>query len=162
MSAASAHWPAWHDATALQLLAPLLSLPGPLLPALHAVQAHFGFIPPEATALLASTFNLSRAEVHGVITFYDFFRREPPGQRIVRLCQAEACQAMGSEALAAHAKAQLGVDFHQTTADGRVSLEPVYCLGNCACAPAMMIDERLHGRVSAARFDALVLAGERA
>jgi formate dehydrogenase subunit gamma len=85
MSAASAHWPAWHEASALELLAPLLSLPGPLLPALHAVQAHFGFIPPEATALLATTFNLSRAEVHGVITFYDFFRREPPGQRIVRL-----------------------------------------------------------------------------
>jgi len=95
-----------------------------------------------------------------VITFYDFFRSEPPGMRIVRICQAEACQSMGSEALAAHAKARLGVDFHHTTADGAISLEPVYCLGNCACAPAILIDERLYGRVSPARFDALVLAEE--
>lgn len=155
---AAAHWPVWNEAVATTLLAPFKTVPGPLLPALHAVQGHFGYIPAEATPLLATTFNLSRAEVHGVITFYDFFRTEPPGKRIVRICQAEACQSMGSEALAAHAKARLGVDFHHTTADGAVSLEPVYCLGNCACAPAIMIDERLHGRVSPARFDALVLA----
>ncbi len=157
---ATARWPVWNEAVASSLLEPLLAVPGPLLPALHAVQGHFGYVPAEATQLLATTFNLSRAEVHGVITFYDFFRSEPPGMRIVRICQAEACQSMGSEALAAHAKARLGVDFHHTTADGAVSLEPVYCLGNCACAPAILIDERLYGRVSPARFDALVLAEE--
>ena len=159
---ATAQWPAWNETVASSLLEPLKAVPGPLLPALHAVQGHFGFVPAAATQLLATTFNLSRAEVHGVITFYDFFRTEPPGKRIVRICQAEACQSMGSEALAAHAKARLGVDFHHTTADGAVSLEPVYCLGNCACAPAIMIDERLHGRVSPARFDALVLAEDAA
>ena len=133
---------------------------GPLLPILHDVQSAFGCVDSEAEAAIAIALNLSRAEVHGVITFYDFFRTEPPGLRIVRICQAEACQSMGSEALAAHAKARLGVDFHHTTADGAVSLEPVYCLGNCACAPAILIDERLYGRVSPARFDALVLAEE--
>lgn len=159
MTTVASHWPVWQETTALELLQPLLDLPGPLLPALHALQGHFGYLPAEAVQLLATTFNLSRAEVHGVVTFYDFFRSAPPGVRIVRICQAEACQSMGSDALSAHARARLGVEFHQTTADGAVSLEPVYCLGNCACAPAVMIDERLHGRVTAARFDAL-LAGE--
>jgi formate dehydrogenase subunit gamma len=100
--------------------------------------------------------NLSRAEVHGVVTFYHYFRRSRPGAHTVSVCQAEACQSMGAEALTAHARRRLGIDFHQTSADGRFSLEPIYCLGNCACSPAVMIDGRLYGRVTPERFDALV------
>lgn len=161
MSAAGApqaSHPDWRENVALALVRASAARPGPLLPALHALQGHFGYVPAQAVQLLATELNLSRAEVHGVITFYDFFRTTPPGQRIVRICQAEACQAMGSAALSAHAKSRLGIDFHQTTANGAVTLEPVYCLGNCACAPAMLIDERLYGRLDAARFDALMSA----
>jgi formate dehydrogenase subunit gamma len=100
--------------------------------------------------------NLSRAEVHGVVTFYHYFRHSRPGAHTVSVCQAEACQSMGAEALTAHARRRLGIDFHQTSADGRFSLEPIYCLGNCACSPAVMIDGRLYGRVTPERFDALV------
>jgi formate dehydrogenase subunit gamma len=151
-------FPAWHEGLARTLLAPLVGSAGPLLPGLHALQDHFGYVAPEAIAVVADVFNVSRAEVHGVVTFYDWFRNEPPGHRILRICRAEACQAMGANALAAHAKALLGIDFHATTTDGGVSLEPAFCLGNCACAPAVMIDERLYGRVSTARLDALLAA----
>jgi formate dehydrogenase subunit gamma len=105
--------------------------------------------------------NLSRAEVHGVLSFYHYFRKEPPGHRVVHLCRAEACQAVGAAALEAHAKRSLGIDFHGTTADGAISLEPVYCLGNCALGPSIMIGNELRGRVSPARFDEL-MAGARA
>jgi len=131
-------------------------LEGPLLPILHAIQAAFGHIPAVAHAEIALALNISRAEVHGVVSFYHDFRNTPPGRHTVRVCLAEACQAMGGSALRDHARSSLGVDLHQTTADGTVSLEPVYCLGNCACAPAVMIDGDLHGRVSAERFDNLV------
>jgi formate dehydrogenase subunit gamma len=130
--------------------------PGALLPILHTLQDRLGFIPPESVAPIAEALNLSRAEVHGVITFYPDFRSAPPGRHVVKLCRAEACQSMGSEALAAHARARLGVDFQQTTADGAITLEPVYCLGNCALSPAALIDGRLHGRVSPERLDRLL------
>src|SRR5262249_44351316 len=106
--------------------------------------------------LIAEELNRSRAEVHGVISFYHYFRTHPGGRHTIYLCRAEACQAMGARKLEAHAKHRLGIGFHGTSADGRFSLEPVYCLGNCACAPSLLIDRELHGRVDADRFDALI------
>jgi formate dehydrogenase subunit gamma len=137
--------------------AELKSLPGPLMPILHAVQKKLGFVPQDAVPMIARELNLSIADVHGVVTFYHYFRKDRGGRHVVHLCRAEACQARGAAALEAHAKRSLGVDFHGTTKDGAISLEPVYCLGNCALGPSVMIDERLHGRVSTQRFDALVL-----
>jgi formate dehydrogenase subunit gamma len=130
--------------------------PGPLLLVLHAVQREFGFIPEDAVPWIAAALNLSRAEVHGVVTFYHYFRSSPAGQHVVQVCRAESCQAMQGEALASHAQQRLQTEFHGTSADGKFSLEPVYCLGNCACSPAIMIDGELHGRVSNERFDALI------
>jgi formate dehydrogenase subunit gamma len=130
--------------------------PGALLPILHAVQDALGFVPSEAVGLIASELNLSRAEVHGVVTFYHYFRTRRGGRHVVHLCRAEACQALGAAALETHAKKSLGVEFHDTSADGAVTLEPVYCLGNCALGPSLMIDDELKGRVSAARFDELM------
>ncbi len=127
--------------------------PGPLLLVLHAIQDEFGYIPEEAEAIVAQGLNLSRAEVHGCVTFYHFFRHTPPGKHVVQLCQAEACKSMNADRLAAHAHRTLGIGFHETTANGEYSLEPVYCLGNCALSPAMMVDGELYGRVSNARFD---------
>jgi len=134
----------------------LKTLPGALLPVLHAVQEALTYVPKDAVPLIARELNLSIAEVHGVVSFYHYFLQERPGRHVVHLCRAEACQALGSVALEAHAKAALGVDFHGTTSDGAITLEPVYCLGNCALGPSMMIDQQLHGRVTAERFDALV------
>jgi formate dehydrogenase subunit gamma len=131
-------------------------LPGNLLPVLHGVQDRLGWVPAAAVPLIAAELNLSRAEVHGVLTFYHYFRRSKPGRRIVYLCRAEACQAVGAQKLEAHAKRRLGVDFHGTSRDGRFTLEPVYCLGNCACGPSLMIDKELHACVTPARFDELV------
>ena len=130
--------------------------PGPLLEILHAIQTALGFVPEAAVPVVADGLNLSRAEVHGVLTFYHHFRHSRPGRHTVRLCQAESCQSMGGQGLAEHARQRLGIDFHQTTADGEISLEPIYCLGNCACSPAAMVDGRLYGRVSAEMFDALI------
>ena len=134
---------------------------GPLLPILHAVQAEFGHVPQETLPVIAKSLNLSRAEVHGVMSFYHDFREEPAGKHVVKLCRAEACQAMGADRIAAHAKGRLGVDWHGTTLDGAVTLEPIFCLGLCACAPAAMVDGKLIGRVDEARLDALI-AGVRA
>jgi formate dehydrogenase subunit gamma len=147
--------PAQRETVRRQLIL-LKSQPGPLIEILHAIQGELGFIPEGAVPLLAEELNLSRAEVHGVITFYHFFRRHPPGRHTVQVCRAEACQSMGGARLEAHAKQRLGVDFHETTADGAVTLDPVFCLGNCSCSPAVMIDGELHGRVTPERFDALV------
>lgn len=130
--------------------------PGALLPILHAIQDDIGFIPPEAVPVIASELNLSRAEVHGVITFYHYFRQTPPGRQVVQICQAESCQAMGSDKLTTFAKEALGIDFHETTADQSFTLEPVYCLGNCACSPSVMIGDDVYGRVSNARLSALL------
>jgi len=123
------------------------------LPILHGIQDDLGYVPADSVALIAEALNLSRAEVHGVISFYHYFRVTPPGQHTLHVCRAESCQSMGSESLEAHIKQRLGVDYHETTADGRLSLEPVYCLGNCACSPAIMIDKAVYGRVSPERFD---------
>jgi len=130
--------------------------PGGLLPVLHALQDTLGYVPPETEPVIAKAFNISRAEIHGVVSFYHHFRTTRPGRNVVRICLAEACQSMGAEALREHAKSSLKIDMHQTTADGAISLEPVYCLGNCACSPAVMVNNDLHGRVSAKRFDAIV------
>ncbi len=132
-------------------------VPGALLPILHAVQDAIGHVPQEAIPLIAHDLNLSRAEVHGMLTFYHYFRTEPAGRHIVYLCRAEACQSMGARDLEAAVKQRLGIGFHETTADGVFTLEPVYCLGNCACAPSVMVDKTLYGRVDAERFEALLV-----
>lgn len=141
-----------------EILDRLGGLEGALLPVLHAVQDNLGHIPAEAVPLIAQGLNLSRAEVHGVISFYHEFRTQPAGRHVVQICRAEACQAMGANALADHACNTLGVAFGETTADGGVTLEPVYCLGNCACSPSVRIDDAIYARVDGARFDQL-LAG---
>lgn len=129
------------------IVADLGSLEGPLLPILHEVQSEFGYVPQEALPVIADELNLSRAEVHGVVTFYHDYRDHPAGRHVLKLCRAEACQSMGGDALAERIKTLLGIDFHQTTLDGSITLEPVYCLGLCACAPAAMFDGDVHGRV---------------
>jgi len=129
---------------------------GALLPVLHEVQHQLGHIPRDAVAAIARAMSLSRAEVHGVISFYHDFRTEPVGEHLVHLCRAEACQAMGSRELEQHARQRLGVDFGETTADGRFTLEAVYCLGNCACSPSMRIGDEVHARVSPVKFDELI------
>ena len=130
--------------------------PDNLLPVLHAIQDVVGFIPPEQVADIAHAFNLSRAEVHGVISFYHHFRVTPPARHIVQICRAESCQSMGANELLAHAKKTLGCDMHEKDKDGNFSLEPVYCLGQCATSPAIMIDDKLHAKVTPARFDKLI------
>lgn len=132
------------------------SMPGALLPILHGIQEQVGFIPKDSVALIAKALNLSRAEVHGVITFYHYFRTQPPGLHTIYLCRAESCQAMNSEALEAHITARLGIGYHQTTPDGVFSLEPIYCLGNCACSPSLMIDREVYGRVTPQSFDEIL------
>lgn len=129
---------------------------GALLPLLHDIQARLGWIPAASLPLIATALNLSRAEVHGVVSFYPHFRTTPPGRHVLQICCAESCQAMGGTTLEALAKARLGLDWHQTSPDGTVTLEPVYCLGNCACSPALRLDDEIVGRVDAARLDELL------
>jgi formate dehydrogenase subunit gamma len=129
-----------------EILAAHRGLEGPLLPILHAVQAAFGYIPDAALPQIALGLGLSKAEVHGVVSFYHDFREKPAGRHVLKLCRAEACQAMGADRVAGAVKAALGIDWHETTPDGRVTLEPVFCLGLCACGPAAMVDGRLVGR----------------
>lgn len=121
-------------------------LEGPLLPILHAIQEAFGYVPDSAIPQIAAALMLSKAEVHGVISFYHDFRSAPAGRHVLKLCRAEACQTLGADAVAGRIKAALGIDWHETTPDGRVTLEPVFCLGLCACGPAAMVDGRLVGR----------------
>lgn len=130
--------------------------PGALLPILHAVQDSVGYIPAVALANIAEILNLSRAEVHGVVSYYHHFRTRPPGRHTVEVCRAESCQARGGEALAAHVRERLGCDFHQQSADGAVALEPVYCLGLCAQSPAIAIDGQPHARLTPEGFDRLI------
>ena len=130
--------------------------PGALLPLLHAIQDNIGYVPESSYVLISKALSLSVAEVHGVVTFYHHFRTHKPGRHVMQICRAESCQAMGSEALEAHAKKCLNVDYHQTTADEAITLEPVYCLGNCALSPSVMIDDEIYGRVSPADLDALI------
>jgi len=129
-----------------EILAEHLGREGPLLPILHQVQADFGHIPQPAIPRIARALNLSKAEVHGVVSFYHDFRETPAGRHVLKLCRAEACQAMGADRVAGAVRAALGIDWHETTPDGRVTLEPVFCLGLCACGPAAMVDGRLVGR----------------
>jgi formate dehydrogenase subunit gamma len=139
-----------------EILSSMKDMEGALLPILHAVQAEFGHVPQDALPQIAQALNISKAEAHGVMSFYHDFREKPAGRHVVKLCRAEACQAMGADRVAAHAQARLGVDFHGTTPDDRVTLEPVFCLGLCACGPAAIIDGTLHGRVDEARLDMLL------
>ena len=132
------------------------NMPGALLPLLHAIQDDIGYVPEQSYPFISKALALSIAEVHGVVTFYHHFRTHPVGKHILQICRAESCQAMGSEKLEADVKAQLGVDFHQTTADGAITLLPVYCLVNCACSPAVMMDEEVYGRIDKQKIAELV------
>ncbi len=129
---------------------------GPLLPILHDVQAEWGFIPDEVQPVIAAALGMTRAEVHGVVSFYHDFREHPAGRHVLRLCRAEACQSMGADALADQVRAAFGIDFHQTTPDGRLTLEPVFCLGLCACAPSAQMGDRLVGRADLVKLTRLV------
>lgn len=129
---------------------------GPLLPILHAIQAEFGYVPQDALPIIAQDLNLSRAEVHGVMSFYHDFRENPAGNHVLKLCRAESCKSMGADRVAAHAQKALGIEWHETTKDGKVTLEPVFCLGLCACGPAAIVDGKLVGRVNEARIDAIL------
>ena len=131
----------------------LKGLEGPLLPILHGIQGEFGYVPGESLPVIADLLNLSRAEVHGVVTFYHDYRNHPAGRHVLKLCRAEACQSMGGDAIAAKVQQLLGIGFHETTKDGAVTLEPVYCLGLCACAPSAMLDGEVIGRLDAEKIE---------
>ncbi|TIR36037.1 MAG: formate dehydrogenase subunit gamma [Mesorhizobium sp.] len=134
----------------------LKGLEGPLLPILHGIQEEFGHVPQDALPVIAEALNISKAEVHGVVTFYHDYRRNPAGRHVLKLCQAEACQSMGSDLIAAKLKHLLGIGFHETARDGSVTLEPVYCLGLCACAPSAMLDGEVIGRLNDEKLDEIV------
>jgi formate dehydrogenase subunit gamma len=151
----------WDTARGAEIIAEHTHLEGATLVMLHALQEAFGYVPEPAIPMIADALNLSRAEIHGVFTFYHDFRHEPAGKRVLKLCRAEACQAAGGDALAARAEARLGIALGNTTADHRVTLEPIYCLGLCATAPSAMLDGRVVGRLDEARIDALVAEAQR-
>jgi len=132
------------------------NVPGALLPLLHAIQDDIGYVPEEIYPRISKALALSVAEVHGVVSFYHHFKTHPVGKHVLQVCRAESCQAMGSEQLEAAIKSHLGVDYHQTTADGEVTLLPVYCLGNCACSPAVMMDDEVYGRMNLTKVNALI------
>ena len=134
-----------------------MALEGPMLPILHAIQAAFGFISEDAMRLVAARLNLSRAEVYGVVSFYHDFRQAPAGRHVLKLCRAEACQSMGGEENAEHLLRRLGLDWGQTTPDGRLTVEAVYCLGLCACAPSALLDHEVHGRLDAGSLEQLAM-----
>jgi len=144
------------DAAVAAAIALHADRPGGLLPLLHEIQDRLGYVPTHCVPIVAKAMRLSIAEVHGVIGFYHHFRRSPPGRHVLRICLAEACQSMGSRELLEHARKLAGVDLHGTSADGALTLEPVYCLGNCACSPAVMVDKELVGRVDAGRLTDIV------
>jgi formate dehydrogenase subunit gamma len=148
-------------ARAAAIIDSMKSMEGPLLPILHGIQEEFGYVPQDTLPLIASALNLSRAEVHGVMTFYHDYRDHSAGRHVLKLCRAEACQSMGGDRLADRVKELLGIDFHQTTLDGSVTLEPVYCLGLCACSPAAMLDGELHGRLSDESLGELIMEARR-
>ena len=139
-----------------RILSDLEGLEGPLLPILHALQAEFGFVPRQAVPLIADRLNLGKAEVAGVISFYHDFRAAPAGHRVLRVCRAEACQSMGANALAEKLQEKLGIGWGETTPDGAVTLEAVYCLGLCACAPAVQVDGALLGRADLERIETIL------
>lgn len=147
---------AWSTDSAQAIIRAHSGTDGAVLPILNALQEAFGFIHEDAVPMVAEALNLTRAEVHGVVTFYHDYRREAPGRHVLKLCRAEACQSMGADALAEHAQGKLGAEWHETARDGSVTLEPVFCLGLCACAPSAMLDGRPVGRLDRARLDALL------
>jgi formate dehydrogenase subunit gamma len=151
----------WDSARASSLIAEHLDQKGPLLLILHALQEEFGYIDREAEPMIAEALNISRAEVHGVVTFYHDFRSKPAGRHVLKLCRAEACQAVGGDVLAARAESRLGVTLGNTTADGRVSLEPVYCLGLCSVSPSAMFDGKIIGRLDEKKLDGLLAQVDR-
>jgi formate dehydrogenase subunit gamma len=151
----------WDAERGAEIIAEHTHLEGATLVILHALQEAFGYVPEPTIPMIALALNLSRAEVHGVFTFYHDFRREPAGRHVLKLCRAEACQAAGGDALAARAEAKLGITIGSTTADALTTLEPIYCLGLCATAPSAMLDGRLVGRLNEARIDALVAEAQR-
>ena len=151
----------WSAERGAEIIAEHTQLEGATLVILHALQEAFGYVPEPAIPMIASALNLSRAEVHGVFTFYHDFRHKPAGRHVLKLCRAEACQAAGGDALAARAEQKLGIALGNTTADKRLTLEPIYCLGLCATAPSAMLDGRLIGRLDEARIDAIVAETQR-
>ncbi|MDE2167243.1 MAG: formate dehydrogenase subunit gamma [Alphaproteobacteria bacterium] len=148
----------WNKDRAREIIAQHAEQDGAALPILHALHEAFGYVHRDAVTMVASALNLSRAEVYGIVTFYHDFRSTPPGTHVLKLCRAEACQSRGGDALAARAREALHVDWGEITADQRVTLEPVFCLGLCACAPAAMLDERVFGRLDAQLLDTLLSA----
>jgi formate dehydrogenase subunit gamma len=150
----------WEEERAREIIAAYAAEKGAALPILHALQEVFGCVPEAAVPIIAEALNLSRAEVHGVVTFYHDFRRQPAGRNVLKLCRAEACQSMGGDALGARACAKLGINWGETTRDGRVTLDAVFCLGLCATAPSAMINNRLVGRLTEARLDKLLEAAQ--
>ena len=147
---------AWDEERGAEIIAANQHLEGALLPILHALQHEFGYVDREAVPMVARALNLSRAEVHGVVTFYHDFREAPAGRHVLKLCRAAACQSMGADALAERARERLHVGWHETTPDGHVTLEPVFCLGLCACAPAAMLDGRVFGALDEAGLASLI------
>ncbi len=147
---------AWHQAEATRIVSGFADQDGATLPILHALQERFGFVDKAIVPVIAETLNLSRAEVHGTISFYHDFRSHPPGRRTLKLCRAEACQSRGAVALHGHVKQRLGVDWHGTTDDGAITLEPVFCLGLCANAPAALLDDEPVGNLDVAGADAMI------
>jgi formate dehydrogenase subunit gamma len=152
---------AWDAERARTRIAELERLPGALIPILHALQEEFGYVHPDATPLIASALNLSRAEVHGVISFYHDFRHSPPGRHVLRICRAESCQAMGCEKLVEQVEKRAGVKLGETTPDGSLTVEQVFCLGNCALSPAVLLDGQPYGRVTPNIADFLVDSSRR-
>jgi formate dehydrogenase subunit gamma len=146
----------WSASRAADIIAGAATQDGATLPILHALQRAFGYVPQEAVPMIAQTLNLSRAEVHGVVSFYHDFRHAPAGRHVVKLCRAEACQSMGADELHQHAKDKLRIGWGGTTTDGRVTLEPVYCLGLCACAPSAMVDGKVYGGLDKKKLEALI------
>ncbi len=151
----------WDEARAQARIAEQAHLAGAMLPMLHALIDEFGYVDERAVPLLAHAVNVSRAEVVGVINFYHDFRQSPPGRHVLLVCRAEACQSMGCESLVQHLELRLSTPVGGTSPDGAVTLEAVYCLGNCALSPAVLFDGRLHGRVSAQRVDQLLAEATR-
>ncbi len=146
----------WDPERAHELIEELQNLPGALLPILHALHEDFGYIDEGAVSMVARALNISQAEVHGTISFYHDFRHSPPGEHVLKICRAEACQSMGCDQLIRHVEGRLGVNRGETTADGSFTLEQVFCLGLCATSPAVMLDGKLYGRVSQDVVDFLI------
>ncbi len=149
-----------HAETITAIVEEMRALPGAMLPILHVIQDRFGYVPVDAVPIVAKALNVSRAEVHGVLTYYHHFRQDKPARHVLQICRAESCQAMGSDKLAEHAKNALGCDFHGQSKDGSFSLEQVFCLGLCASSPAIMLDGEVHARMDAAKLDALLEEGK--